>query len=260
MEIVKGFMRALAGALLFSVPLLLTMELWHIGPSVDRWRLLLLAVATVLLTIGLAHTFGAAKDGHRLRSSLADAAIAVVAGVVVSTAILTLLEVINPLDSWRTAMSVVLIEALPASLGAAFARGQLGTSSVSSKDHSYHHELFLMLGGAVVFSANVAPTEEMVLLAALMDDGNAAVLLGLSLVLMHALVYGSDFAGQEEGAFAKSFLRFTLPGYALALTASAFMLWTLGRFDDTGALMAVRESVVLALPASLGAGAARLIL
>ncbi|MGY1836910.1 DUF2391 family protein [Blastococcus sp. SYSU DS0510] len=41
---------------------------------------------------------------------------------------------------------------------------------------------------------------------------------------------------------------------------SAYLLWTLGRFDDTGLLMVVTETVVLALPASLGAAAARLIL
>jgi uncharacterized membrane protein len=44
------------------MPLLMTMELWRIAVAVDRWRLLTLALAALLLTFGLAWTFGATEQ------------------------------------------------------------------------------------------------------------------------------------------------------------------------------------------------------
>lgn len=79
---------------------------------------------------------------------------------------------------------------------------------------------------------------------------------------MHGLVYASGFSGQEgrKGGLPRAFLSYTVPGYVLAMAASAFMLWTFGRYDSAGVLVGLVEAIVLAFPAALGAGAARLIL
>lgn len=118
-----------------------------------------------------------------------------------------------------------------------------------------------MLAGAVVFAANLAPTEEIVLLAATMTPWHTLAVIGVRLALMHVFVCVVRFGGQEdaEGPL-QAFATFTVVGYAVALSVSAYLLWTLGRFEDTGLLMVVTEAVVLALPASLGAAAARLVL
>ncbi len=256
----QGFGRAMGGALLFSMPLLMTMELWRIAVAVDRWRLLALALATLLLTFGLARTFGATKQEPSLRAAAVDTGVAVLAGALVASLVLGVLGVVDPIASWGAALSVVTIELLPASLGAAFARGQLGGSSADSSDSGYSHELFLIGAGAVVFASNVAPTEEVVLIAAFLGPGNAALLVLLALGLTHAFVYGVGFAGEEDQSPRRAFLAYTVPGYALALTLSAFLLWAFGRYDGSGLLPALVEAVVLALPASLGAAAARLVL
>ena len=52
----------------------------------------------------------------------------------------------------------------------------------------------------------------------------------------------------------------TLPGYAITLLASAYVLWTFGRLDGLGFGAMLHVVLVLALPASVGAAAARLIL
>ena len=119
-----------------------------------------------------------------------------------------------------------------------------------------------MLAGAVVFAANIAPTEEVVLLAGLMAPGHGVALVALELAVMHGFVYGVDFAGgsQSPGGFVRVFLLFTVVGYVIALAVSAYLLWTFGRFDGTGLTELVTQTVVLALPASVGAAAARLIL
>ena len=259
-QVWEGFGRAMGGALLFSMPLLMTMELWHIAVAVDRGQLLALTLATLLLTFGLARTFSGKQQEPSLRAAAVDTGVAVLAGAVAACLVLAVLEIIDPFASWGSALSVVTIEMLPASLGAAFARGQLGSSSADSSSSGYSHEVFLMAAGAVVFASNVAPTEEIVLIAADIDPFNAALLVLLSLGLTHAFVYGVGFAGEENESQRRGFFAYTVPAYALALVLSAFLLWTFGRYDGTGLLPALVEAVVLALPASLGAAAARLIL
>ena len=48
--------------------------------------------------------------------------------------------------------------------------------------------------------------------------------------------------------------------YAIAIVASAALLWFFGRFDGVSLEIAVRQITVLALPASIGASAGRLLL
>ncbi len=258
-QLSRTFGRAVGGALLFSMPVLMTMEVWRHGLSVDRYRLAALVAGTVLLVIGLARHLGS-PDGT-WRSGLVDAGVAFLAAAVAAAAILTVLAVLDWLRDWQDAVSILGLALLPAAIGASYARSQLGDSSGSPKGSGYRYELFLMVAGAVVFATNVAPTEEIVLLAAEMTPWHTVALVLVSLALMHAFVYEVGFAGQEKDeGVVRSFAVFTVVGYALALTVSAYLLWTLGRFVDTGLLMVVTESVVLALPASLGAAAARLIL
>ena len=48
--------------------------------------------------------------------------------------------------------------------------------------------------------------------------------------------------------------------HLVALVASAFILWFFGRFDTVQMEMAIAQTVVLSLPATLGASAGRLLL
>ena len=94
---------------------------------------------------------------------------------------------------WRDALAVVALETLPAAVGASYARSQLGQASPQPQQQGYGHELFLMTAGAVVFAANVAPTEEIVLLAAEATPWHGLALVALGLLLMHAFVYRVGF-------------------------------------------------------------------
>lgn len=119
----KGVGRAFGGALLFSMPMLMTMEFWRLAVSIPRWRLALLVVVTVALAVVLAHYFGFAHRKHAgFREAAVDAGVAVLVGFVAAAVVLTILSVARPLDEWRDAVSVVAIEALPATIGASFAR------------------------------------------------------------------------------------------------------------------------------------------
>ena len=121
-----------------------------------------------------------------------------------------------------------------------------------------------MAVGALFFAFNVAPTQEMVLIAYKMTPWHALALALASLAMLHALVYSVGFAGQEdpgrESFFASVFARFTVVGYVLALAVSAYVLWTFGRADGTSATQIVVSTIVLGSPAALGAALARLII
>jgi uncharacterized membrane protein len=82
--------------------------------------------------------------------------------------------------------------------------------------------------------------------------------------MMHAFVFAAGFRGSPDAPEHETgwslFLRFTVVGYAVALLVSAYVLWTFGRFEGHLIQANTMQTVVLALPAGLGAAAARLIL
>lgn len=268
-----GLARGLAGALLFSIPMLMTMEMWFLGFYMDRERLLLLLVLNLPLLIGLSHRIGFERTAT-WRESARDAIVAYGMGVVASALILVLLGVIKFGMAPREWVDMVALQAVPASIGALLGRSQLSMQdeegdeddSDPSQEAStgYLTELFMMAVGALFLSLNLAPTEEMILLAYKMTIWHALALMALSMMLMHGFVYALAFKGshslQEDTPVWHAFVRFTIPGYVVALAVSLYSLWTFGRLDDLGTTEAVLTLVVLGFPAAIGAAAARLIL
>jgi putative integral membrane protein (TIGR02587 family) len=258
----KGAGRAFGGAVLFATPIFMTMEVWRLGVTIPRVRLALLLCATVVLVVLLVRFFGNVPGRPGWHDVAADAGLAFVMAALAATVILAALAVMDPFTEWRDALSVLALELLPAAVGASYARSQLGQGRRTEPPQTYRDELLLMAAGAVVFAANIAPTEEVVVLGTRMGPVQAGLVVVLSLALMHGFVYLVDFKGEhlQSGGPVRSLLTFTVVGYAAALLVSAYLLWTFGRFDGIGAGAVVQQSVVLALPASLGAAAARLVL
>jgi putative integral membrane protein (TIGR02587 family) len=131
------------------------------------------------------------------------------------------------------------------------------------RDMGFGGILFLMAVGALFLAFNVAPTEEMFLIASRMTHWHAIALAIASLCVMHGFVYAASFRGAPgvpEGVRRVTlFLRYTVPGYAIALVVSAYVLWTFGRYEGVTAVPMIMQAVVLAFPASIGAAAARLV-
>ncbi|MDB5421646.1 MAG: family rane protein, partial [Brevundimonas sp.] len=160
------------------------------------------------------------------------------------------------------------IQAIPGAIGALLARrqlsggdGQTGAGSDGDEDQaSYLGELFLMAVGALFLALNLAPTEEMILIGYKATPWHAFAILIVSLILLHVVVFTAGFAGQEEqDRPVAAFFHFTLPGYAIALGVSLFTLWAFGRTDGEDLAGVINTTVVLGLPASVGAAAARLL-
>ena len=261
-SLLRGFGRAVGGALLFAVPVMMTQEIWRFAHTASRLRLALLVVLGTALVVALCRTFGTGQPGFGARAYVTDAGVAFVAAALTTGLVLVALGVIRPLHDWREVFATVGLEVLPAAIGASFARSQLGAGARGPRASGYGHELFLMIAGAVVLSASIAPTREVVLLAVRTRAVGAVAVVVLSLGVMHGFVYLLGFKGQpkDDRSAVRTFATLTVVGYTLALGVAALLLWTFGRLDGLGAAPAASEIVVLGLPASLGAAAARLVL
>ncbi len=269
-----GLARGLAGALLFALPMFLTMEMWELGFYIDRARLFLLLLVNVPLLVLLAHRIGFERT-TTLREAIRDASIAYFLGMVCSGLILLAIGVLRSDQSLNEIVGMIAIQSVPASIGALLGRSQLGGPGVGDEadedddaeteaETSYAGELFMMAVGALFLCLNVAPTEEMILLSYKMTPWHAIAVIVASIVLMHGFVYALSFMGGhvvEEGTPGwHALVRFTLPGYLIALAISLYCLWTFHRLDGIAMTQVMMTVVVLSLPGAIGAAAARLIL
>ena len=260
--------RAFAGALLFALPLLMTMEMWSLGFVVRPERLALFLVVGIPLLAGLAWLVGFRED-FGWQDAVIDAGIAYLVAALAAGCALVLLGAITPDMSAYEIAGKVALQLVPAGLGAVLARSQLGLRDEDdveeARRESYAGELFLMAAGALFLAFNVAPTEEIVLIA----HQQASPWYGLMLLvgsvgLLHAFVYAVGFSGQhsppEDRGGGHEFLYLTLPGYVIVLAICAYVLWTFGRLDGLSVMSALHLVLVLAFPAALGAATARLVL
>jgi len=150
-RVVKGFGRALAGALIFALPMLMTMELWSIGFYIHPLKLALLLVLTVPLLIGLSWLRGF-EPTSTLREDVLDAFIALAIGVFAAAIILYLFGLISSDTSMREVIGKIALQAVPGSMGASLARSQLGGEASEEgpkRNLSYPAILFMMTAGAL---------------------------------------------------------------------------------------------------------------
>ena len=76
-----GLTRAFGGAIIFGLPLLMTMEMWSLGFSMGRGRLLLLVGFTLAVLVGLSYFSGFEKT-FSLKEDAMDAFAAFGVGVI----------------------------------------------------------------------------------------------------------------------------------------------------------------------------------
>jgi putative integral membrane protein (TIGR02587 family) len=257
--------RAFGGALVFALPLLMTMEMWQLGSTMHPLRLALFLLAMFPVLGGLAYYAGFEESFSSL-DFLLNACVAWAVAFCAAVIGLGLLAALGPGMAQGEVVGRVALQAVPASIGAMLARGQLGVreEEVERRRDTYAGELFLAAVGALFMAFNIAPTEEVVLIAQMMTAWHAVVLVVVSLALMHAFVYAVEFRGQSSVAAGiapwSEFLRLTVVAYALALLICLYVLWTFGRAEGLALPELLMETVVLGFPAALGAAAARLIL
>lgn len=266
-----GLTRAFAGAIIFSFPLIMTMEMWSLGFTIERERLALFMFLAIPLLAGLSYFIGF-EDTSSLKDDIIDAFVAYAVGFLTSAFFLFLFNVLDFTMSLGEIVGKISIQAVIAAIGAMLAQSELGTNKNKSEDEekerrnsNYLGEIFLMMVGALFLAMNPAPTEEIVLIGYKMSDWQIVLLAVFTMLMMHAFVYKVEFRGQEkhspeDSSQASVFFRYTVVGYAVVLLVSFYILWTFGQTDNLNLENKLKIAVVMGFPGALGAAASRLIL
>ena len=281
----QEYLRGITGGLLFSLPLLYTMEVWWAGFTTHPLRLLIYVLATFTLLLGYNRYCGLRCDASPVEVAI-DSVEEMGLGLLIAAFILWLLGQITFDMTSNEILGKIIIEAMTVAIGVSVGTAQLGgdesdeegdtgmeneaPQSDSSpipflieKDEDFGGQLTIALCGAVLFAANVAPTEEIIMIATQTISGKLLGLALLSLLLGAVILFYSEFTGsqrftQERGI--KTVLVGAVVTYAIALVASAAILWFFGRFDGISPMTCLAQTIVLGLFATLGASAGRLLL
>ena len=281
----QEYLRVITGGLLFSLPLLYTMEVWWAGFTTHPLRLLIYVLATFTLLLGYNRYCGLRCDASPVEVAI-DSVEEMGLGLMIAAFILWLLGQITFDMTSNEILGKIIIEAMTVAIGVSVGTAQLGgdesdeegdtgmeneaPQSDSSpipflieKDEDFGGQLTIALCGAVLFAANVAPTEEIIMIATQTISGKLLGLALLSLLLGAVILFYSEFTGsqrftQERGI--KTVLVGAVVTYAIALVASAAILWFFGRFDGIAPMTCLAQTIVLGLFATLGASAGRLLL
>jgi putative integral membrane protein (TIGR02587 family) len=242
------------------------MEVWDAGVFIPPHRQLAYLIGTFVLLLGYNRFSGLHPESSWLEVGI-DSVEELGIGLILSVAILLALGRIGPGLDLDEVMGRVVVEAFTIAIGVSVGTAQLGGDpSLRGRDKrqvGYGGQLTLAGCGAVLFAANVAPTEEIVVLGLELPPLQLAGLALLSLLIGGLVLFASDFLGAKQwvgSADAAGMARGTVVTYAVALVSSAMILWLFGRFDHVAGGAVVGQTVALAVAATLGASAGRLLL
>lgn len=277
---VQEYWRGIAGGLIFSLPLLYTMEVWWAGFTTHPLRLLIYVLATFTLLLGYNHYGGLRRDASNVEVAI-DSVEEMGIGLLLATVVLWLLGRITADMSLSEIAGKIIVEAMTVAIGVAVGTAQLGggegedsgdtgmegdTEAVpflATQAPDFGGQVAIATCGAVLFAANVAPTEEILMIAVEIDATRLLGLAVFSLILGTMILFYSNFIGAQKFITqmrVTTVLFGAVITYAIALVTSAAILWFFGRFDDMSLFTCLAQTIVLGLAATLGASAGRLLL
>jgi len=269
----KEYARGITGGLLFSFPLLYTMEVWWAGFSATSWQLLGLVIVTYSLLLGY-NRYAGMRPGVSWRSVMIDSVEEMGIGMVLSFAVLYTLNQIQPGEmALSEVMGKVIVEAMAVSIGVSIGTAQLGAHENEDQEENEELEaekepgkigmIVLALCGAILVGGNVAPTEEVVVLAVEATPVHILLMALTSLGLSVIVVYFSDFKGTSTKR-RKDFIFWlvldTCVSYLVALIVSGLALWFFGRLSGVSLWVGFSQIIVLGVLSALGASAGRLLI
>lgn len=272
----KDLVRGASGGFLFGIPLLYTMEVWWIGSYIGPPRLLLAMVLTFAIVFLLNQTSGFRRsaDVYAVDAAI-DTVEAIGIGFFCTGIILVLLQEINLQTPLNEALGKLIYESVPFTLGVALANqflngeGREGADS-STDDKSENGRLNATLSdigatliGAVIIAFNIAPTDEIPLLASAVTELWLVAVMAASLLISYIIVFAAGFTNQtqrhqQQGIFQRPFSE-TIATYLVSLLAAFVMLFFFQKiqFDDPWQIW-LSHTIILGLPAAVGGAAGRL--
>lgn len=278
-ESTQEYARGITGGLLFSFPVLYTMEVWWAGYRTQPFGLIIIIFVTFLLLLAY-NRYAGMRPGVAWKGVAIDSVEEMGIGLFVSFVMLLMLDKIElSVLSIDEILGKVIVEAMFVSIGVSIGTAQLGESTEEEEDiaPSLAKEresgikrrsgkmavAALALCGSILIGGNVAPTDEVVDIALKAQPHNVLIMVIVSILLCVLVTYFSDFKGSGRKKMKNLTYHMTFDtclSYMIALIASAFVLWYFGRFEGLCFENIVAECVVLGVIASLGASAGRLLI
>ena len=270
-------MRGVAGGAIVGMPLLYTMEMWWHGMTLTPWHHLAL-LGGVLVINFLFSLLSGFRAGYSVSSAILEAVTSVGIGIVLSSLILLLIGEIGTRISLREALGKVLTEAAAVSVGVSFANSQIaGRSRTGEEDEDQApppagperaqleidlKDAAATIAGATVFALNIAPTEEVIKIAARLSPWQLLALLCGSVLLCYIILFASGF--EQHQVHVKSLFLHpvaeTVTAVALSLIVAFLLLLVLGQRAAVGSpTILLAATVTLGLPAVVGGAAGRLV-
>ena len=276
-ESVRDLIRAAGGGLLVGLPLLFTMEMWWHGFLLPAWKIgVLLAVAFVVV-VGYTTLTGFRRD-RSWTQLLVDTVQTFGIGAVIALVALVALGRIDASTQLRDAIGQVSLETIPVAFGVSLAGAQLaapedggeagGSPAGDRAGLATLGRLFVAAGAALLFALNVAPTQELLVIAVEADWWLMLLTMAASVLATLGIVFYADFRGGRGGPHPRGTWRSrplevpigeTLAAYAVSLLVAALLIWAFGWTSGMPLDVNLRQVVVLGVVASIGAAAGRLL-
>ncbi len=270
-------LRGLTGGFLIGIPLLYTMETWWIGETISMPYALAFLGLAYALNFGFVAFAGFRGREAGARCPFGDALEATALAVVTSAVTLALLHQLYPGQSLDVVIGRIAVDAVPVSFGVSVANhilaprqtrtgpgeGERPVTGSEGTARAIALDLGASFGGALFLSFNIAPTEEVPMLATEVPTLYLPVVVLFSLVLSYGIVFEAGFGGQEhrrdtEGPFQRPITE-TVAAYIVSLFTAGGALLLFGQIDlATDWYVAYAQVVLLGLPAAIGGAAGRL--
>lgn len=260
--------RGVVGALIVSVELLFTMEMWWHGWQLPMEWLVGYAVVGLALVLAITRSVGFEEEERKRRSPMrratTDFTELLLQSFVTAYAVLLLFGIIDFGDPPLLVARLGLLFVVPLGFGAALANTLLKeTDEEQGRDRPFYRHLGVFAVGAVFVSMTMAPTDEMPLMAAYASWPLLASILVLSVLVAYLVLFELEFRGHATrtadstaaGQWGHAFVTCTV-----GIVVAAGLLAAVGQFRQSPAAVWVQMTVVLGFPASLGASGARVVL
>ncbi|MAQ93295.1 MAG: TIGR02587 family membrane protein [Rhodothermaceae bacterium] len=263
-QTLKEYGRATAGGLLFASASLYTMEIWWQGYTVPSHIVFVRFLGVLALLTAYSHYDGL-HDGASLWHDVFEAFEAIALGFLITVVTLKLAGQLPSGIGGREAIQRVVMAGGVTAIGVAVGTAQLGAEDDDEDEDASHggmlHGLALSVLGAFLIGSSVAPTEEILMIGSESPGWAALAAALLSYVLALGIVSYVQFRGSGRvGEITGHAAADAVVTYAVALTVSAYLLWSTGQFEGLGGLAALDLVVYLGFPCTLGAAAGRLLL
>lgn len=272
----KEFGRGIIGGLLFSLPIIYTMEVWWTGFLASPEKLIVYVFMTFALLLGYNKFAGMRKDASFLeicRDSVEETGLA----FIITFLFLWLIDRITLEMSLQEIVGKVIVESMVMAIGISVGTAQLGQKSDENsgmvgdseeeeKPDSNTPKQYVLLSvlsvcGAVLLASSVAPTEEIMVMGIQSSFWQLLLMVVLAIALSAVTLYFSDFRGTVHNSTEIEIMAVHISlCYIISLLVSIVLLWFYGRLDNVGFHAGLAQTIVLSIPASIGASAGRLLI